>query len=216
MSKPSRPAPVAPKRAPKPGIVKVYKALYPYTAQHSDELTFEEGDRLYISDQSEGGWWKGTVNGKSGLVPSNYVAADIEDSIDFPLHEAAKRGNVDFMLECLDNKIGLNGIDKSGSTALYWAAHGGHIECAQLLLDNSYINLNVQNKLGDTALHAAAWKGHADVARALIERGAALHVVNNDKKTAAALCRDAEVAALFRPVSHATAGSSDDYLGDSD
>ena len=48
----------------------MYKALYPYTAQHNDELTFDEGDILYISDQSENGWWKGTVHGKSGLVPS--------------------------------------------------------------------------------------------------------------------------------------------------
>jgi len=114
---------------------------------------------------------------------------------------AAKRGNVSFLLECLDNKVGLNGVDKSGSTALYWTAHGGHLECAQLLLDNSYINLNVQNKL-------------AEVARALLERGCAVNVVNNEGKTAQQLCRDAEVAALFRPTQGA--GSSDDYLDDSD
>ena len=149
-------------------------------------------------------------------IPSgNYVAAAIEDSIDFPLHEAAKRGNVSFLLECLDNKIALNGVDKSGSTALYWAAHGGHLECANILLQNQYINVDVQNKLGDTALHAAAWKNHADVAKAIINRGAQLNVTNNENKTPQNLARDADVAALFRPI-NLNSGSSDDYLDDSD
>lgn len=212
----ARPPP--PRLAPKPGVVKVYKAMWAYTAQQSDELSFEEGDRLYISDQSESGWWKATVKGKSGLVPSNYVAEDIADSIDFPLHEAAKRGNISFLEECLDNKIAINGIDKSGSTALYWAAHGGHTEAVEILISNSFVDLNVRNKLGDSALHAAAWKGHADIIQMLLRRGADPDIRNNENKLALDLSSDAACAALLKPKPRggSLSSSNDEYLGDSD
>ena len=211
----SRPPP--PRLAPKPGVVKVYKAMWTYTAQQSDELSFEEGDRLYISDQSESGWWRATLKGKSGLVPSNYVAEDIADSIDFPMHEACKRGNVSFLNECLDNKIAINAHDKSGSTPLYWACHGGHSECVDLLLQNNFIELDAQNKLGDTALHAAAWKSHADVVKQLVHKGANKDVKNNEKKTPYDLASDPECAALLKPKGRGSVVSSnDEYLDDSD
>lgn len=35
-------------------------------------------------------------------------------------------GNLSWLRECLDNRVGVNGLDKAGSTALYWACHGGH------------------------------------------------------------------------------------------
>lgn len=41
---------------------------------HSDELSFQEGEILYLSEQVDGGsWWKATCKGQSGLAPSNYV-----------------------------------------------------------------------------------------------------------------------------------------------
>uniref|UniRef100_H2YH20 Osteoclast-stimulating factor 1 n=1 Tax=Ciona savignyi TaxID=51511 RepID=H2YH20_CIOSA len=209
--------PTPPKMAPKPGIVKVYKALWAYSAQQDDELSFEEGDRLYITDQSETGWWKATLRGKAGLVPVNYVAEDIADSIDFPLHEAAKRGNVSFLTECLDNKVALNGIDKSGSTALHWAARGGHGECVELLTDNALLHLNIQNKLGETPLHGAAWKSHAQIVEFLLEKGADPNIKNNDKKLPYDLAGDAETAALLKPKPvNVTSNDYEDYLGDSD
>nr|CAB3264593.1 osteoclast-stimulating factor 1-like [Phallusia mammillata] len=211
----SKPAP--PKLTPKPGVVKVYKAMWSYTSQQPDELSFEEGDRIYISDQSESGWWKATVKGKAGLVPSNYVAEDIADSIDFPLHEAAKRGNICFLEECLDNKVAINGIDKSGSTALYWACHGGHTEVVSMLLENNFIDLNSKNKLGDTALHAAAWKSHADIVQLLLHKGADTNIKNNDNKLPFNLANDPATAALLKPKGRGSISSSnDDYLGDSD
>lgn len=92
------------------------------------------------------------------------------EAIDNPMHEAAKRGNLLFLQECLANGVSVNGLDKAASTPLYWAAHGGHAECVKTLLSVPNITINAQNKLGDTALHACAWKGHPECVRLLLER----------------------------------------------
>jgi len=47
-------------------------ALYPFTAQNPVELSFNYGDRIAIISQ-QGEWWTGELNGKQGLIPSNYV-----------------------------------------------------------------------------------------------------------------------------------------------
>lgn len=209
--------PPPPRLAPKPGMVKTYRALYPYAAQQRDELTIEEGDIIYVTDQSDVNWWKATCKGKTGLVPSNYISEDNAGSIDFPLHEAAKRGNLDFLRESLAARIGINGRDKSGSTALYWAAHSGHGEIAEELLQNSLLDINAQNKLGDTALHAGAWKGHDQIVSLLLGKGANPLLQNNDKKTPFEIASSAGSASLLKPKKRNSLGSSnDEYLGDGD
>lgn len=49
-------------------------ALYQYTAQNEDELSFEKDDTITILSKEEAAWWRGELNGVSGLFPSNYVA----------------------------------------------------------------------------------------------------------------------------------------------
>ncbi|XP_064390369.1 osteoclast-stimulating factor 1-like [Halichondria panicea] len=174
--------PAPPKPVPKkPGHVEVVRAIYAYAAQQVDELSFEEGDTLYITEKNEDGWWRARCNKKAGLIPSNYIEGNTETIVN-PLHEAAKRGNLPFVDECLANRVSVNGLDKSGSTALHWAASGGHTECAQAILKVQNVELNAQNKLGDTPLHNAAWKGHADVVALLLENGANTTIRNNEKQ----------------------------------
>lgn len=202
-----RPAPPPPSR---PGHVMVVKAIYAYTAKRPDELSFEDGDILYITDKSDtNGWWKGSVGNKTGLVPSNYVVENTE-TVDNPLHEAAKRGNMDFLNECLRNKVSVNSLDKSGSTALHWAAYGGHFECVIALLGVPNIQINVQNKLGDTALHNASWKGRADIVAELMRNGADKNIKNNEKRLPYDLAaKHPEVQGVLKDVS--TAASNGNY-----
>ena len=47
-------------------------AMFPYTAQNSDELTFYKGSVINVVSK-EGEWWKGEMNGQTGMFPSNYV-----------------------------------------------------------------------------------------------------------------------------------------------
>ncbi|XP_020510012.2 rho guanine nucleotide exchange factor 7b isoform X1 [Labrus bergylta] len=49
------------------------KARFPFQQTNEDELSFSKGDIISVSRQEDGGWWEGSVNGKSGWFPSNYV-----------------------------------------------------------------------------------------------------------------------------------------------
>lgn len=49
------------------------KARFNFKQNNEDELSFNKGDLIHVMRQEEGGWWEGTINGKSGWFPSNYV-----------------------------------------------------------------------------------------------------------------------------------------------
>lgn len=49
------------------------KARFNFQQTNEDELTFNKGDIISVSRQEEGGWWEGTLNGRTGWFPSNYV-----------------------------------------------------------------------------------------------------------------------------------------------
>ncbi|XP_062619095.1 intersectin-1-like [Saccostrea cucullata] len=48
-------------------------ALYPYTAQNDDELTFHKDSVINVVNKDDADWWQGEVNGTVGMFPSNYV-----------------------------------------------------------------------------------------------------------------------------------------------
>ncbi|XP_049549099.1 intersectin-1 isoform X1 [Anopheles darlingi] len=48
-------------------------ALYPYKALNDDELSFDKDDIISVLGRDEPEWWRGELNGTTGLFPSNYV-----------------------------------------------------------------------------------------------------------------------------------------------
>jgi hypothetical protein len=48
------------------------KALFDFVPSEDGELGFKVNDVLVIHKQ-EGEWWEGELNGKRGVLPSNYV-----------------------------------------------------------------------------------------------------------------------------------------------
>ena len=52
---------------------KMVKALFQYAAQRDDELSMEQDDLIKLISKEDDVWWKGELNGKEGVFPSNYV-----------------------------------------------------------------------------------------------------------------------------------------------
>lgn len=79
----STPAPTQAKIQPTPqtvtssvpeGNYDKVKALFEYTAQEDNELSFKEGDIIEVFERFDGSdWCKGRANGKVGLFPSNFT-----------------------------------------------------------------------------------------------------------------------------------------------
>jgi ankyrin repeat protein len=100
------------------------------------------------------------------------------------LHAAAFNGHervVKFLLWSMQ-KEELNLTDKSGSTALCYAAQEGHLEIVKLLLERG-VNVNIANEALYTALHLAVLKGHAPIVKLLHDNGAIINVVGSDGST---------------------------------
>ncbi|XP_075336940.1 intersectin-1 isoform X2 [Odontesthes bonariensis] len=47
--------------------------MYDYVAQNDDELAFLKGQVITVLNKDDCDWWKGELNGREGLFPSNYV-----------------------------------------------------------------------------------------------------------------------------------------------
>ncbi|XP_060638429.1 abl interactor 1 isoform X5 [Anolis sagrei] len=58
--------------APKSYIEKVV-AIYDYTKDKDDELSFMEGAIIYVIKKNDDGWYEGVSNRVTGLFPGNYV-----------------------------------------------------------------------------------------------------------------------------------------------
>ncbi|XP_041089157.1 SH3 domain-containing kinase-binding protein 1 isoform X2 [Polyodon spathula] len=59
------------------------KAAFSYAPQNDDELELKVGDVIEVSREVEEGWWEGTLNGKTGIFPSNFIKelpVELEDA----------------------------------------------------------------------------------------------------------------------------------------
>ena len=48
-------------------------AIYDYSKDKEDELSFVEGAIIYIIKKNDDGWFEGVSHGVTGLFPGNYV-----------------------------------------------------------------------------------------------------------------------------------------------
>ncbi|KAF5870420.1 putative sh3 domain-containing protein [Botrytis fragariae] len=74
---PGRPAAPKPKFQPKTASLRSNEAVAQFTfdADQPGDLGFKKGDVIMVTKKTESteDWWTGTLNGRSGIFPSNYV-----------------------------------------------------------------------------------------------------------------------------------------------
>eukprot|EP00466_Bigelowiella_natans_P009599 jgi/Bigna1/143987/aug1.83_g18695 len=112
----------------------------------------------------------------------------------FPLHAAAKNGNLALLRSLLEKKLNIEEKDDQGWTPLHHAASNGNVDIVQFLVEEMNANVlaedncqktpsdvafgNAKNYLlhGETPLHIAAEHGRVDEMRRLIKTKADLEV----------------------------------------
>ena len=52
-------------------------AIYDYNADKEDELSFQEGAKIFVLKKNDDGWWEGVMDGITGLFPGNYVESQM-------------------------------------------------------------------------------------------------------------------------------------------
>ena len=73
------------------------------------------------------------------------------NSNNYDLHDAAKKGEVDTLLDIINDEVDVNKVDQEGWTALHYAVLTGKFECVKVLVNNG-ADENIVNKRGDSAL----------------------------------------------------------------
>ena len=110
------------------------------------------------------------------------------------LHAAIQNGSKESLHIILKHwmlTLGADGRDEYGMTALHFAAAGGDLEMARMLIDNG-APVNGQSDIGMTPLMFAAQWGRADVVSMLLEEGADASLVSAYDETALSLAEEGE------------------------
>ncbi|GAA5895543.1 hypothetical protein JCM8208_005262 [Rhodotorula glutinis] len=69
----SRVPPPPPVRAAQPQPRQLCRAVWDYQGGQADDLSFRSGDVISIVEELNVDWWRGTLNGRTGLFPCNHV-----------------------------------------------------------------------------------------------------------------------------------------------
>ena len=54
-------------------LIERAKVTFDYEPENPDELKLTVGDIVTVINKEEEGWWKGDLNGTTGMFPSNFV-----------------------------------------------------------------------------------------------------------------------------------------------
>jgi len=138
--------------------------------------------------------WKNTAQ-KYGVQASMEDLEEVKDSLKnlargkgkcckYPVHEAAKKGDVKLVEFILRTSYDMNTKDRYGHTAWHWACKNGRTETAQLIIQNSKecgIDLNAKDKRDKTAWHLACIYGKTETAQLIIQNAKELGIDLNAK-----------------------------------
>lgn len=100
------------------------------------------------------------------------------------LFVAAKEGNVDLCMECLNKGANPNWRDMLGNTPLQWAAIHGKSKVAKVLIQAGAKLDNVSKDTKNSIMHSAAKGGSCSILKWLLKAGIEPDCRNHDGETA--------------------------------
>ena len=102
---------------------------------------------------------------------------------DVPLIEMVKAGNAAAVRSLIEQQVDVNTPEVDGTTALHWAAHGDHLEVADLLI-SAGANVGAGNRYAVTPLSLACINGSVAMVERLLEAGADPNTASPEGQTA--------------------------------
>lgn len=70
-----------------------YIAKFNFEGKNGEYLSLREGDIVVVIHKDNNGWWTGSLNGKTGLFPGNYVK-EIPPEVDFEKSKSIETNHV--------------------------------------------------------------------------------------------------------------------------
>ena len=108
-----------------------------------------------------------------GMGTALMAAGACRDAPTLPLTQAAAQNDADAIRRLVADKQAVDETDRSGLTALMWAARLGAFNAMQALLDaGANVNARSSNRFEWTALHHAVHRRQPAAVRLLLEQGA--------------------------------------------
>jgi signal transducing adaptor molecule len=120
------PQPVAKPPQTTAATVSRVRALYDFAPIEPSELPFRRGDIISVLDSAYKDWWRGSLRGRTGIFPLNYVEILREPTAEELLRESeeeaqilAEGRNIEKLLGLLANAEGMRGIEDDELQGLY-------------------------------------------------------------------------------------------------
>ncbi|MBV8801725.1 MAG: ankyrin repeat domain-containing protein, partial [Gammaproteobacteria bacterium] len=101
-----------------------------------------------------------------------------------PLMEASIKGDLHMVNILLKAGAVVNLLDNEGNNSLFHAINNGHIQIAEVLINQKVIHLNHQNNQKITSLMLACYKNNIEIVKCLLNAGADFKLRDNEKTTA--------------------------------
>lgn len=88
----------------------------------------------------------------------------------YPIGLAVSHGQLKIVEFLMNNEADPKLLDVEGRNALHWAAKGGKVEIAEILMNKGKLNPNIRCSFDRTPLHYATYNGHLEMTKFLCER----------------------------------------------